>query len=214
LLVPHSQQRLRLALVVSLHLGFALAVQAGDGLVRLQAASSSCPDASGNIYVDCNGNGTVTDNRTGLVWLANANCIGAVDWYTAMEFVAGLSDISTGSAAQSDDCGLSDGSAPGEWRLPTPAEWSAMTFNATGQLPGDPDCTSTPPTITNDSGTGCWVDGPSSFSNVQAGSYWSSTTSVLFIDSDSAWQAYLVFGSNSQQFKSNSFYIWPVRGGQ
>jgi hypothetical protein len=47
---------------------------AGDGVVALQTADPSCPDDSGKIYVDC-GNGTVTDNRTGLVWLKNADCL-------------------------------------------------------------------------------------------------------------------------------------------
>ena len=52
-----------------------------------------------------NGNGTVTDNLTGLIWLKNANCIGAsypqldqegvpgdgaVDWSNALNFVAGI----------------------------------------------------------------------------------------------------------------------------
>ena len=58
---------------------------------------------------------TVTDNRTGLVWLENADCLGAVDWFTAKEVVAGLSDL---QGSDPDDCGLSDDSSPGEWRLP------------------------------------------------------------------------------------------------
>jgi hypothetical protein len=47
---------------------------AGDGVVALQTADPSCPDDSGDRYVDC-GNGTVTDNDTGLVWLKQANCL-------------------------------------------------------------------------------------------------------------------------------------------
>ena len=111
--------------------------------MALQTADRSCPDDSGNVYVDC-GNGTVTDNRTGLVWLKDANCLsgapggGAVDWFTAMEFVAGLSDQPATSAAAAHDCGLSDGSSPGEWRLPTAAEWEAMMANAKG-AGDDPD---------------------------------------------------------------------------
>ena len=48
--------------------------QAGDGVVALQTADPSCrglPFQADYIYVGC-GNGTVTDNRTGLVWLVNA----------------------------------------------------------------------------------------------------------------------------------------------
>jgi hypothetical protein len=60
-----------------------------------------------------NGNGTVTDTRTGLIWLQNANCNGAQDWTTQMAWAAGLA---------SPACGLSDGSTAGQWRLPTVKE--------------------------------------------------------------------------------------------
>ena len=107
---------------------------AGDGIVALQTADPSCRTTTTPPprYVDC-GNGTVTDNKTGLVWLKQANCIGAagggtgvplgrVNWHTAMEFVAGLSDLRDDPL----DCGLSDGSSPGDWRLPSVTEWQEM----------------------------------------------------------------------------------------
>ena len=155
------------------------------------------------IYRPCD-NGTVTDNRTGLVWLANANCIGAVDWHTAMKFVAGLADLPAGSAA---DCGLSDGSSPGEWRLPSKGEWLAMTEDATG-------CN---PAITNDIASGCWIEGcPASlcsFHGIQSSWYWSSST-VNQGDLAEAWTAYLVDGQVYNNAKSSLSYVWPVRGGQ
>jgi hypothetical protein len=185
---------------------------AAGGLVALQTAAASCTDESGNIYVDC-GNGTVTDNRTGLVWLKNANCLdGPVDWHTAMEFVAGLSDQPPTSAAAAHDCGLSDGSSPGEWRLPSAAEWEAMTADALGEGE-DPDCFLT---ITNDSGLGCLVDGPSSFSGVQQNDYWSSNTDLS--DPTNAFYQNLGGGLNGYglytQSKGTRRYVWPVRGGQ
>jgi len=64
-------------------------------------------------FVD-NGDGTVTDTNTGLVWLKDAYCFGLPgpydNWNDAMALVAGLSD---------GQCGLADGSSPGDWRLPT-----------------------------------------------------------------------------------------------
>ncbi len=194
---------------------------AGDGVVALQTAAPSCRNKSSNIYVNCK-NGTVTDNRTGLVWLKNANCIGSagggtgtplgrVDWYTAMEFVAGLSDKPAMSVAASDDCGLSDGSSPGDWRLPSVEEWEGMIADALGQG-GDPDCAASPPTITNDSGLGCWVSGPSSFTGVVASFYWSASTRGTF--PSAAWGMGLVFGAAGNDFKTGSYYVWPVRGGQ
>ena len=60
-----------------------------------------------------NGNGTVTDNLTGLIWLKNANCGGAMTWAAALTY---CNTLSTGS------CGLSDGSTAGQWRLPNRRE--------------------------------------------------------------------------------------------
>ena len=181
---------------------------AGEGLVALQTADASCPDDSGDIYVDC-GNGTVTDNRTGLVWLKNANCLnGTVDWFTAMEFVAGLSDKPATSVAAADDCGLSDGSSPAEWRLPSVEEWEAMIADALG----DPDCTVTPPTITNDSGSACWVSGPSSFTGVLSSVYWSSTTVVTA--PTGAYVVDLFDAFVGVLDKPNTINVWSVRGGQ
>jgi hypothetical protein len=56
-----------------------------------------------------NGNGTVTDNLTGLTWLKNANCFGPSSWFDAVAFCKAL---------KNGQCGLADGSNPGDWRLP------------------------------------------------------------------------------------------------
>ena len=57
-----------------------------------------------------NGNGTATDNLTGLVWLKNANCFGTKDWAAAITAAVGLA---------SGSCGLTDGSKEAsDWRLP------------------------------------------------------------------------------------------------
>lgn len=55
-----------------------------------------------------NGDGTVTDNLTGLIWLRRANCL-IRGWDSALATVNGLANGS---------CGLSDGSSAGDWRLP------------------------------------------------------------------------------------------------
>jgi hypothetical protein len=56
-----------------------------------------------------NGDGTVTDNQTGLIWLKDANCFGAKTWNNALSDCNGLADGS---------CGLTDGSNAGDWRFP------------------------------------------------------------------------------------------------
>ncbi len=183
---------------------------AGDGVVALQTADASCADpTNSDRYIDC-GNGTVTDNDTGLVWLADANCLdGFFDWFTAMEFVAGLSDKPAGSVAAAHDCGLSDGSSPGEWRLPSVEEWEAMIAVADGL-----GCS---PSITNDAGDDCWdaacvTAGACSFSGVVSSFYWSASTFVS--DPAFAWVVDLGFGGVSVRHKTDTFYVWPVRGGQ
>src|ERR1035438_131170 len=55
-----------------------------------------------------NGNRTITDSVTGLIWLKKA------DWiYQAWpQAVAAVNSLGSGQ------CGLTDGSAPGSWRMP------------------------------------------------------------------------------------------------
>ena len=200
---------------------------AGDGPVALQTADPSCPDDSGNIYVDC-GNGTVTDTRSGLTWLKNASCWKAFDtgaakltWHEAVETVANLSDLPDGVGTACEgltpdecDCGLADGSSPGEWRLPTIAEWRAMVLGTPGAC--------TDPIITNDAGNDCWDEscvsvGACSFLDVQAAEYWSSSTFVPQPD-----HVYAVSLTASEpppwgfyaKSLDNAVYVWPVRGGQ
>ncbi|HOP46380.1 MAG TPA: DUF1566 domain-containing protein [Desulfobacteraceae bacterium] len=66
-----------------------------------------------------NGNGTVTDNMTGLIWMKNARCTefyfndttgkNQRNWNNAL---TAANNLSAGY------CGLTDGSSSGDWRLP------------------------------------------------------------------------------------------------
>jgi hypothetical protein len=67
-------------------------------------------------FID-NEDGTVTDKNTGLVWLKNVNCYDTQDCYTAMSLAGEL---------KNGECGLSDGSAEGDWRLPTKQEFQEI----------------------------------------------------------------------------------------
>ncbi|PYS33747.1 MAG: hypothetical protein DMG14_31105, partial [Acidobacteria bacterium] len=95
-------------------------------------AAAPCVDKTKR-YVDC-GNGTVTDTQTGLVWLKQSNCLSSADWEAAKKAVAGL---------KNGDCMLTDGSSPGDWRLPTQKEWEATMEKALAL-----GCNG--PTLTND----------------------------------------------------------------
>ncbi|MBI3449027.1 MAG: DUF1566 domain-containing protein [Acidobacteria bacterium] len=64
-----------------------------------------------------NGNGTVKDNLTGLVWLKNADCFGQETWATA---------LTSSNTLASGACGLTDGSVAGTWRLPNIKELQSL----------------------------------------------------------------------------------------
>lgn len=95
-----------------------------------------------------NGDGTVTDNLTNLVWLQHANCGGTKTWEQA---------LSDASALANGQCGLTDGSVATDWRLSNVKELlSLLDYGETGPaLPsGHP------------------------FTAVVSAHYWSSTTNV------------------------------------
>jgi hypothetical protein len=74
-----------------------------------------------------NGDGTVTDNLTGLIWLQVANCVMA-GWTGAL---SAANDLADGS------CGLTDGSVAGDWRLPNVKELqSLIDFGSYPSFPG------------------------------------------------------------------------------
>ena len=158
--------------------------------VQAGKAAGPCGDKSKR-YADC-GNGTVTDTQTGLIWLKKVDCFPASNWDDAKKAAAGL---------KNGDCGLTDGSKPGDWRLPTDKEWEATMAKAKDlKCPG--------PVLTNDKGDECIGAGPSSFGSVDSDYYWSSTmeTAVAFGDLD--------HGNILHGNAINSLRVWPVRGGQ
>ncbi len=109
-------------------------------------------------YID-NIDGAVTDNRSGLIWLKNANCFGKKNWEIAMQSAANL---------MNGQCGLRDGSNMGMWRLPTKEEWEAMVDKKYFDRENRGNWNQ--PTLSNTTGTGPWEEGDA-FSGVQADNY-------------------------------------------
>jgi len=153
-----------------------------------------------------NGNGTVLDNLTGLIWLKDANCTdtvggiargsGLLDWPSALAWSNNLSD---------GKCGLSDNSAAGDWRLPNIVELRSL-IDYSRHDPALP--------------------GGHRFINVQSIWYWSSTTNPVYTAG-----AYNVgmsrgsihvtgkypaaFGASRVRNKAGALLgVWPVRGGR
>lgn len=160
-----------------------------------------------NRYVNCL-NGTVTDTVTGLIWLRRADCLPFADYAAANAAAAALAN---------GLCFLTDGSSPGDWRLPTKDEWSAtiaraVALGCTNLGPG------TPPLLTNNAGTACLSVGPTSFvlpSVLTSLIYYSSTTDetnpidafgVTLAEEDGG-------GGVGVGLKSFDLRVWPVRGG-
>ena len=139
---------------------------------------------SGGTVVD-NGDGTITDPTTGLMWTKNANH-GEMTWSNAVVYCNNL--VTNGYS---------------DWRLPSvahdegPAELDTL-FRENG----------------NPSGAWCGVEG-TPFTGVQnnGNSYWSRVSDASL--TVRAWyvkmyNGYVGNGAN----KGASLYVWPVRGGQ
>lgn len=137
-------------------------------------------------FID-NENGTVTDKNTGLIWLKDASCLGRMNWLDAIDAAANLA---------SGQCGLTDGSVAGDWRLPTKESWEAFV------------CIEfTNPAVCNTSGRSQWQEG-NPFSNVQPDFHWSGTE----LDSDNAYGMFISDGGETFGHKSGSDgFVWPTR---
>jgi hypothetical protein len=161
-----------------------------SGLTVLALSATPLIALAATRFTD-NHDGTVTDNRTGLVWLKDAHCrtplngiaknaTGSLNWRQAMTWTATLANGS---------CGLRDGSQAGQWRLPSQEEWAALIDRELGNpvLPADHP-----------------------FTHLQPNYYWSSTTYAS--DTDRAWFVYLGRGDGVDAgVKTSSLSVWPVR---
>lgn len=135
-----------------------------------------------------NGDGTVTDSLTGLVWLRNAACFSPNVWAAALNEVNQLA---------SGACGLTDGSKPGDWRVPNLNELESMI-----------DASQSSPALT--------AGNP--FVNVAEDNYWSSTSYFGGEEgSPTAWVIrmsdgrYINDGAGNVKAVSNN-EVWAVRG--
>jgi hypothetical protein len=126
----------------------------------------------------------MTDILTGLTWLKNADCFSERTWAQA------LSDANT---LASGSCGLTDGSATGDWRLPNINEVESL-INAEERY------------------TSTWLTAQG-FSNVHPSLYWSSTTYTNH--PTSVWCVIMDDGivAAEQVTKNDTLFVWPVRSG-
>jgi hypothetical protein len=127
-------------------------------------------------FID-NDDGTVTDPLTNLIWLQDANCVGAQNWDRAAALAGIISN---------DLCGLSDGSAEGDWRLPSKEELQGVGTNS-------PDTT--------------WTMPSAPFTNVASYWYWSNEVFAT----DYVWATLMIDGSTGISLPNGLLNVWPVR---
>jgi len=178
---------------------------AGGGTVSLQATGAYVQAAKaddGSIEAGLplpaprmqdNGNGTVTDTLTGLIWLKQGDCISQT-WSGA---VAAVNALANGQ------CGLSDGSAPGSWRMPNRKEMQSLADRSQGNMADwlDQNFTSTIP--------GVMPRAPVLSNFIQFQYYWTSST-----DAANTSEAWTVFSCDYGVYdvpKTNVGYTLAVR---
>lgn len=144
-------------------------------------------------FVD-KGDGTVADTATGLTWLKQADCI-------KQTWSAALATIGTLASGQ---CGLADGSAAGQWRMPNRAEMLSLsdrapTFPQADYFNGIPGA------------DGTRVTGPVIFNRFKAFFfYWTSSTDAA--DPTQAWTIFSCdFGVYNKLKSDSQQYTLAVR---
>ena len=144
------------------------------------APSCTCEGllSSGGRWCD-NGDGTVTDMTTCLVWLKDADCSGQMNWYVAI--------TSTIEELRDGECGLSDGSIWGDWRLPKLSELEGITQGSEAVS----------------------ASTPRFFNDVQLTYYWSCTRQAG--SDDCIWLVIPGVGSYTLCDRNYSYYVLPVR---
>ena len=137
-----------------------------------------------------NGDGTVTDKLTGLIWLKSAGCTAFFSGDVAGEnFRTWVDALTAANSLSGGYCGLTDGSISGDWRLPNKRELdSLIDFSR-----WNPALPSGHP-----------------FIGVQSSYYWSSTTYAYY--TDGAWFVGMGYGGVGNYYKGYDLYVWPVRG--
>ncbi len=139
-----------------------------------------------------NGDGTITDNLTGLIWLQNANCGGSMNWQAALDAVT---ELNMSGTMKGNNCGdtSNGGTHQNDWRLPNVRELASLIDY--GQY-------------------GPALPAGHPFQNVMSNYYWSSTN--YWDRPDYAWivdfgDGYLDWGG--KPYGSYSRYVSAVRGG-
>jgi hypothetical protein len=144
------------------------------------------------------GDGTILDRLTGLIWIKDANCFGRRLWSEALTDCNVLADGD--NLCNSGTFSLTDGSSGGQWRLPHRFELASLL-----------DMRYYSPPLSNSAGTGQWSLGDPFINLVTDYYYWTSTTDPYY--TALAMYVYMYNGEMVYDHKYHDFHVWCVRGG-
>jgi hypothetical protein len=177
---------------------------AGDGVIHLQSTGFYRPYEAGDDgsvqsgvpltsprFVD-HSNGSVTDTVTGLIWLKQADCIGG-NWSDALAAVHSLA---------SGQCGLTDGSSAGVWRMPNRNELQSLADRMQTNLAQYFNYTY----LNKNSSV---YQAPIFTNDIESEYYWTSTTDAA--DPTEAWTVFSCDFGVYDIPKTNSGYTLAVR---
>jgi hypothetical protein len=163
---------------------------------NLAAAQEANAQAESQRFRD-NKDGTLTDTKTGLVWLKNANCLVFFQGDTRGMNSRPWSEAMRASAKLNNGfCGLSDQSRAGDWRLPNRDELLSLVQHNQANSGAQ-------------NGIRIRTQLNQSFDGIQAFYYWTSTVGDLY--PDFSFYVSLAYGIDSHAFQMNTFNVLPVR---
>ncbi len=133
-----------------------------------------------------NGDGTITDHLTGLIWLEDANCSGGGAWQDSLDWIE---SFNTSAVACTNYAAMTFS----DWRLPNVKELLSLVDY--GEW--DPALPSGHP-----------------FASVETlgANYWSSSSYFPF--PNNGWGVSMLTGTATQSPKPAGGFVWPVRGGK
>ena len=170
-------------------------IRDGVQIFNVTGTNQTCVQCTGTPFGDepeprwCdNGDGTVTDMTTGLVWLKRADWGGQKTWDCPGGYGC---DAHTRAGILKDGfyhANLSDDSVVGDWRLPTKTELLGLANGTEAVRSGYMQA----------------------FTGVQSDGYWSSTSDCYVYDH--AWYVSMGTGGIGNCHRTHDLYVWPVRG--
>ena len=132
-----------------------------------------------------NGNGTLTDNLSGLIWLKDSSCFGEKNWQGALSSANSL-------AGNNSQCSLNDGSQVGDWRLPNRNELLSLVNY-------------------QQANNATWLNNQG-FVSLQGAYYWTSDSYLPFLDSK--WRVHMAGVPAPVVATDVTTNVIAVRGGQ